>query len=102
LEPIVIGTQCCISQRAFLCTGNHDFRMPAMPFRNRPILVEDGAWIGAQTFIGPGVTIGREAVIAAGSVVTKDQPREMRCAGNPCTAIGPRWSSARAGESRKL
>ena len=101
LEPIVIGAQCCISQRAFLCTGNHDFRMPDMPFRNRPILIEDGAWIGAQTFIGPGVTIGSEAVISAGSIVTKDQPREMRCAGNPCTAIGSRWANERAPESRE-
>jgi putative colanic acid biosynthesis acetyltransferase WcaF len=91
LEPIVIGSHCCISQRAFLCTGNHDFTEPSMPYRNRRILVEDGAWIGAQAFVGPGVVIGGEAVIAAGSVVTRDQPREMRCAGNPCVAIGARW-----------
>ncbi len=91
LEPIVIGAHCCISQRAFLCTGNHDFRDPAMPFRNRPILVGDGAWVGAQSFVGPGVTIGSEAVVAAGSVVTRDQPGQMRCAGNPCVPIGPRW-----------
>ena len=95
LEPIVIGSHCCISQRAFLCTGNHDFRRPDMPYRNRRILVEDGAWVGAQAFIGPGVTIGSEAVIAAGSVVTQDQPREMRCAGNPCIPIGSRWNEAR-------
>jgi putative colanic acid biosynthesis acetyltransferase WcaF len=95
LEPIVIGSHCCISQRAFLCTGNHDFRRPDMPYRNRRILVEDGAWVGAQAFIGPGVTIGSEAVIAAGSVVTQDQPKEMRCAGNPCIPIGARWNETR-------
>lgn len=94
LEPIVIGAHCCISQRAFLCTGNHDFTQPSMPYRNRGILVEDGAWVGAQVFVGPGVTIGAEAVIGAGSVVTKDQPREMRCAGNPCMPIAARWSGA--------
>jgi putative colanic acid biosynthesis acetyltransferase WcaF len=91
LEPIVIGAHCCISQRAFLCTGNHDFREVSMPFRNRSIVVEDGAWIGAQAFVGPGVTIGSEAVVAAGSVVTKSLPRAMRCGGNPCASLGPRW-----------
>lgn len=93
-EPIVIGAHCCISQRAFLCTGNHDFRQPNMRYRNRAIVIEDGAWVGAQSFVGPGVTIGSEAVIAAGSVVTKDQPEQMRCAGNPCVPIGSRWADA--------
>jgi len=96
MEPIVIGAHCCISQRAFLCTGNHDFRQVSMPYRNRSIVVEDGAWIGAQSFVGPGITVGSEAVVAAGSVVTRNLPRGMRCAGNPCAAIGPRWSSPAA------
>lgn len=96
LEPIVIGAHCCISQRAFLCTGNHDFKSPSMPFRNRAIVVEDGAWIGAQVFVGPGIVIGSEAVIAAGSVVTRNQPKQMLCAGNPCAAVGPRWRDAPA------
>jgi putative colanic acid biosynthesis acetyltransferase WcaF len=90
-EAITIGDQCCISQRAFLCTGNHDYRQPSMPYRNQPITVEHGAWVGAQVFVSPGVTIGSEAVIAAGSVVTKSQPAGAVCAGNPCTATRSRW-----------
>jgi putative colanic acid biosynthesis acetyltransferase WcaF len=42
-------------------------------------------------FVGPGVTIGEEAVAAAGSVVTKDLPVRMVCSGNPCTPIKERW-----------
>jgi putative colanic acid biosynthesis acetyltransferase WcaF len=100
LEPIVIGAHCCISQRAFLCTGNHDYREVSMPFRNRAIVVQDGAWVGAQAFVAPGVTIGSEAVVAAGSVVTKNMPPGMRCAGNPCAALGARWpEDARAGRT---
>jgi putative colanic acid biosynthesis acetyltransferase WcaF len=91
MEPILIGAHCCISQRAFLCTGDHDFKQVNMPYRNRPITVEDGAWVGAQAFVAPGVTIGSEAVIGAGSVVTRDQPAGMRCVGNPCVAIDARW-----------
>jgi putative colanic acid biosynthesis acetyltransferase WcaF len=91
-EPIVIGAHCCISQRAFICTGNHDFRQPQMPYRNRPITIHDGAWVGAQVFVAPGVTIGSEAVVSAGSIVTGDIPSAMVCSGNPCCPIKPRWT----------
>ncbi len=93
LEPVTIGAHCCLSQRAFICTGNHDYRQPDMPYRNRPILIEDGAWIGAQAFVSPGVTIGCEAVITAGSLVTQNQPAQMLCAGNPCAPVKPRWDN---------
>lgn len=90
-EPVIIGAHGCISQRTFLCTGNHDYRKPDMPYRNAPITVEDGAWVGAQCFVGPGVVIGSEAVITAGSIVTKDQPPRKVCGGNPCAVIKDRW-----------
>lgn len=94
LERVTIGSHCCISQRAFLCTGNHDFRQPDMPFRNRPITIEDGAWIGAQVFVAPGITIGEDAVIAAGSVVIHNIIAGMVCAGNPCKPQKQRWPKA--------
>lgn len=90
-EPVTIGAHCCISQRAFLCTGNHDFRKAHMPYRNQPIIVEDGGWVGAQVFVSPGVIIGMEAVVTAGSVVTKSQPAKMVCSGNPCVPVKQRW-----------
>jgi len=93
-EPVTLGAHCCISQRAFICTGNHDYRQPNMPYRNDRITVQDGAWIGAQAFIAPGVTIGTDAVITAGSVVTRDQPPQMICSGNPCVALKHRWPSS--------
>lgn len=91
LDLITIGSHCCISQRTFICTGNHDFRITQMPYRNRPIIIADGCWIGAQSFVGPGVTIGQEAIVVAGSVVINDLPAEQICRGNPCTAIKARW-----------
>jgi putative colanic acid biosynthesis acetyltransferase WcaF len=90
-EPVRIGAHCCLSQRAFICAGNHDYRQPDFRYRNRPITIEDGAWIGAQTFVSPGVIIGSEAVITAGSVVTQNQPGQMVCAGNPCAPVKARW-----------
>ena len=90
-EPVAIGAHACISQRAFLCTGNHDFRDPAMSYRNQPIVISDGVWIGAQCFVGPGVTIETDAVVTAGSVVLSNLPAGMICSGNPCAARTPRW-----------
>jgi len=72
LDDVVIGSNVCISQRAFLCTGSHDHRKPTFDLITKPIHVEDGAWIAAQVFIGPGVTIGAGSVCAAGAVVVKD------------------------------
>lgn len=91
-EPIIIGTQACISQRAFLCTGNHNFRDIRMRYRNKAITIGDGAWIGAQVFVAPGVTIGDETVVTVSSVVLGDLPPRMVCSGNPCVPTKPRWS----------
>jgi len=83
-EPVHIGSHCCISQRVFICTGNHDYTRSDMAYRNRPITIGDGVWIGAQSFIAPGVSIGSESVVAACSLVTTDLPESMICKGNPC------------------
>lgn len=93
-ERVSIGAHCCISQRAFLCSGNHDFRQPHMPYRNEPITIEDGAWVGAQVFVAPGVTIGQDAVATAGSIVVNDLPGGMICSGNPCRPLKQRWNEA--------
>ena len=50
-EPVTIGAHCCISQRAFLCGGNHDYGEPNFRYRNQPIAIEPGAWIGASVFV---------------------------------------------------
>jgi putative colanic acid biosynthesis acetyltransferase WcaF len=90
LAPVEIGRDVCLSQRAFLCTGSHDWSDPAFKLVTAPITVRDGAWICANAFVGPGVTIGERAVVTAGSVVTHDLPADMVCAGNPCEAVKPR------------
>jgi acetyltransferase-like isoleucine patch superfamily enzyme len=54
-------------------------------------MIADGAWVGAQTFVAPNVQIGKEAVITAGSIVTRSLPEGMICSGNPCKARKPRY-----------
>lgn len=90
-EPVQIGSHVCISQRSFLCGGNHDYRCPDFRYRNGPITVKDGAWIGASTFVAPNVEIGSNSVTTAGSIVTKSLPGNHICSGNPCIPIKLRW-----------
>jgi putative colanic acid biosynthesis acetyltransferase WcaF len=74
LDSIAIGSDVCISQGAYLCTGSHDMRSPTFEFDNGPIVVHDGAWLCARSTILRGVTVGANAVIAATSVVASDVP----------------------------
>ena len=53
----------------------------------RPVLIEDGVWIGGGSTILPGVTIGKNSVIGAGSVVVKHIPANSIAVGNPCRVI---------------
>ena len=90
-EPVKIGNNVCVSQRAFLCGGNHDFRDPLFSYRNGPITLHDGAWVGANCFVGPNVTIGTDAVITAGSVVTTNLEGNGVYRGSPAVFIKKRW-----------
>jgi len=90
LGPIVIGDRCTISQYAHLCSGSHDHTSKSMDLITRPIIVEDDAWIAADVFVGPGVTVGRDAVVGARSTVLHSLPPGMVCAGDNARALHPR------------
>ena len=59
----------------------------------KPVRLGDRVWVGCRTIILKGVTIGDDAVIGAGSVVTKDVPENVVAAGNPCRVIRSRPSA---------
>ncbi len=69
LERVRIGSNVCISQRAFLCTGSHDFRKESFDLVTEPIVIGDGCWIAACAFVGPGAEVPAGTMVKAGSVV---------------------------------
>lgn len=90
MAPIRIGRKATVSQYSHLCAGTHDFESPNFQLYALPIVVGDEAWVCADSFLGPGVTVGEGAVVGARSVVTKDVPPWTVCAGNPCKPIRER------------
>jgi putative colanic acid biosynthesis acetyltransferase WcaF len=90
LERLTIGNNVCVSQRAFLCAGSHDYRRSTFDLIVKPIVLEDGVWIGANAWVGPGVTVGRSAVLSASSVALQDLEPDGIYRGNPAQFIKKR------------
>lgn len=87
---ITIGDNVSVSQEVIILTGDHDISLPDFGGRNRPVVIEDYAFIGTRAMILPGVTIGRGAVVAAGAVVSKDVPPFAVVAGVPAKVVKER------------
>jgi putative colanic acid biosynthesis acetyltransferase WcaF len=76
LEPVVIGSDVCISQAVRLFTGSHRWDSPTFEYDNAPIRIEEGAWVAVGATILRGVTICRNATVPAGAVIRQDVPAE--------------------------
>jgi len=87
LGLIEIQEGATIAQEAYLCAGTHDFSKESMQLLTLEIKVEDGAFVGARSFIMPGTTIGKNSIVGACSVVTKKVPANSTVAGNPSKII---------------
>lgn len=90
LDMVTIGNDVCISQGAMLLTGNHDYTQPSMPYRNAPIRIDSGAWIGAKAVLCPGVNVYANAILTVGSVATTDMQPATIYQGNPAKEIRKR------------
>jgi acetyltransferase-like isoleucine patch superfamily enzyme len=112
-EKISIGNHCGFASGVFLTGGggitignyvgigpdskvwsvNHRFTDPELPWMKQgydhdPVVIEDDVWLGANVFIMPGVTIGRGAIVSAGTVLSKSVPAFAIAAGNPGRVVG--------------
>ncbi len=90
VDDIVIGAQATVSQGVKLCSASHDISSRIMELTTRPIHIGENAWVAGWSIILPGVTIGEGAVVAAGSVVTKDVEAWTVVGGNPAKFIKKR------------
>jgi len=90
IGKVALGEKVTVSHRAHLCAGTHDYSKATMPLLKPPIIVGDQAWICAEAFVGPGVTVGEGAVVGARAVVTKNVRPWTVVAGNPSREIKSR------------
>jgi putative colanic acid biosynthesis acetyltransferase WcaF len=90
LGRITICTGATVSQGAHLCAGTHDHRKREFPLVKLPVSVGEGAWICADAFIGPNVTIGAYAIVGARGVAMRDVAAWAIVAGNPAILVGQR------------
>lgn len=90
LGPITIGRGAVVSQLSYLCAGTHDYTQRSFDLLTPPVTIGDEAWVAADCFIGPGVTVGDRSVIGARSSVFKDVPPDVIAAGSPAKVIKAR------------
>lgn len=90
MARITIGAHAVISQRAHLCAGTHDIEDAAFQLHARPIAIGARAWIAAEAFVGPGVTVGTGAVLGARGCAMRDLAAWTVYGGNPASVIRSR------------
>lgn len=90
LAQVTIGKNVCLSQRCMLVTGNHNYKKSTFDLFVSPIIVEEGAWIGAGAVVSPGITIGSHGIVTLGTIVTKNTDPYAIYQGNPAVKIGER------------
>jgi putative colanic acid biosynthesis acetyltransferase WcaF len=90
MAPIRLGEYAIASQGSHLCAGTHDIRDPHFQLIARPIAIGARAWIAAEAFVGPGVTVGDGAVLGARAVAMRDLDPWTLYGGHPAQSLGPR------------
>jgi putative colanic acid biosynthesis acetyltransferase WcaF len=90
VAPVVIGAFATVSQYSYLCTATYDYNKREMPLIASPITIGDWAWVAADVYVGPGVTIGDGCVVGARSSVHRSLPPWSVAVGNPARPVKAR------------
>jgi putative colanic acid biosynthesis acetyltransferase WcaF len=102
LALVVIGNNACLSQGAFLLTGNHNYKLPTFDLIVSGITLKEGVWIGAKAVVCPGVTCESHSILAVGSIATRTLSEYCIYQGNPAVKVKDRSmeNNASLGASR--
>lgn len=92
IGPLAIGDDVMLAQNIVVSALNHGYQEVSIPPSMqkvicKPIVISDRVWIGANSVITAGVTLGKHSIIGAGSVVTKDIPEYSVAVGNPAKVV---------------
>lgn len=90
LDNVKLESNVCLSQGSMLLTGNHDYTLPSFDYKNAPILIEEGVWIGAKAVVCPGVICKSHSILAVGSIATRNLEEYTIYQGNPAKEVRKR------------
>jgi putative colanic acid biosynthesis acetyltransferase WcaF len=90
LVDVTIGDNVCISQGAYLLTGNHDYKDPSFGFMGAPIDLEEGSWVGAFAVVCPGARLASNSIVTVGSVLRGKTAPNGIYSGNPASRVRDR------------
>ena len=87
LTTVRLGSNVCLSQDCYICTGNHNWSDPSFGLIVRPVELGAGSWAAARSTLMPGVVLGEGAIAGAGSVITRSVPPWEVHSGNPAAFV---------------
>lgn len=90
LDNVSIGKNCCLSQGSMILCGNHDYSKSSFDLIVKPVIMEDGSWLGAQSIACPGVKLKSNSILSVGSIATTDLINNGIYKGNPAVKIKDR------------
>jgi putative colanic acid biosynthesis acetyltransferase WcaF len=90
LALVQIGSNSCLSQEAYIFCGNHNYKKSGFDLMTNPVTLEDGVWIGAKAIVCPGVVCHSHAVLATGSVASRNLEAYSVYQGNPAVRVKER------------
>ncbi len=90
IAQVKIGSNVCVSQGSYILTGNHDYKKESFDLMVKPVVIEDGVWVGAKSVVCPGVTLKSHSILSVGSVLTADTEEYAVYKGNPAVKVRKR------------